>query len=214
MQNLLFVLHTWPNLADCCSKGKCSPNPQQFIPIWTANQIWSMSNKYRWHTCRVTTMPLATLSKKQDGLLPGCSGRPSSKKTPLLRIQRILLIFKQCVYLGKVSKGPFWKWYAGPSRITNIEQWGSMQKPLHLVRTFRWLVFQLFLILNVVCTHAFTFVFFLFRHFYVQLCVLDNTTLFPVALFLLRVFLFFFFLVWIVFQNYLTRLYNTIHEAE
>lgn len=51
--------------------------------------------------------------------------------------------------------------------------------------------FQLFLILNVACTHAFIPVFLLLSHFCVQLYMLDNTTLFPVALFSLR---FFFFL--------------------
>lgn len=119
------------------------------------------------------------------------------KKSPVLCIQTSLLIFTWCIYLVKVSKGLFWKWYAEPSRITSIEQCGLMQQPLHLVRTFSWLISQLFLILEVAWTCAFILVFFLFSHFYIQLCMVDNTTLFPMALFSLKVF----FLVWIVFQN-------------
>ena len=106
----------------------------------------------------------------------------------LLSIQKSLLVFKHCVYLVKVSKSLCWKWYAGPSGITSIEQCRLMQQPLHLVRTFSWLTSQLFLILKVTCTHAFILVFFPFSHFYVQMCVLDNSTLFPTALFSLRVF--------------------------
>lgn len=151
---------------------------QRAINIGGTHLGWLLCHLLRWARSRMASyQAVQAVSHHQ-------------KKTPLLSIQRRLLIFKQFVYLGKVSKAPFWKWYAGPSRITSIEQWGSMQKPLHLVRTFSWLVFQLFLILNVACTYAFIFVFFLFRHLYVQLCVLDNTTLFPVALFSLRVFFF------------------------
>lgn len=110
------------------------------------------------------------------------------KRSPVLSLQNSLLIFKQCVYLVKVSKGLFWKRYAGPSRITSIEQCGLMRQSLCLVRPFSWLVSQLFLVLKVACTHAFILVFFLFGNFYVQLHMLDNTTLFPMALFSLKVF--------------------------
>lgn len=156
-----------------------------------ANQVWSVSNKYRWHMFRVVAIWFANLSTRQDGVVPDySSSQPPSKKTSVLSIQRRLLIFKQCLHVGKISKGLFGELYAGPKRITNIEQWRSMQKILYLLSAFSWLIFQLFLILDVACTHAFIPVFLLLSHFSVQLYMLDNTTLFPVALFSLRVFLF------------------------
>lgn len=86
--------------------------------------------------------------------------------------------------------GSFLEMVHRASRVTSIEQRGLMQQFLSLVRTFSWLISQLFLILRVACAHAFILVFFLLAHFYVQLYMLDNTTLFPMALFSLKVFFF------------------------
>lgn len=163
-----------------------------FYPLHFSKCLYfSISRISLLQLCRITAISFASLDKRQDGLVPGCSGNQSpSKKSPVLSIQNSLPIFKRCVYLVKVSKGLFWKWYAGPSRITSIEQCRLMQQPLRLVRTFSWLISQLFLILKVACTHAFILVFFLFRHFYIQLCMLDNTTSLPMALFSVKVFFF------------------------
>lgn len=100
----------------------------------------------------------------------------------------------------EVSKGLFWKQYAGTSTKTSVEQSRSMQQLLCLVRTFSWLVSQPSFILKVACTHAFIPVFFLFSHSCRQLCMLDNTALFPVALFLLMAVVVF-FLAWFVSQS-------------